>query len=376
MARALIGDLFKSRAQTLVNTVNCVGVMGKGIALEFKKRFPDMYKDYVSRCQKGEVKLGRPYLYKRAVPPWILNFPTKDHWRSLTKLDDIVNGLEYLFRHYKQWSITSLAVPPLGCGSGQLEWRIVGPTLYRSLERLDIPIELYAPYGTPHEELQPEFLEQAEPSTFAEYIKSGLHWINPAWIGLVDILRRIEEQPFHRPVGRTIFQKIVYVATEEGLPTGLQCRKGSYGPFCSALKSVITKLLNNGLMREERLGPMFAIKVGPTFKDAKKAYVDNLSKWELIVEKTADLFMRMDTKQTEVVTTVLFTARSMARAHDTDQPSERDILDEVMQWKRRHRPPLDEGEVALAVRNLAALGWIRPKASPDLPLPPKAILDI
>lgn len=374
MVKALIGDLFKSRAQTLVNTVNCVGVMGKGIALEFKKRFPDMYKDYVSRCRKGEVKLGHPYLYKRTVPPWILNFPTKDHWRSLTKLDDIVNGLEYLFRHYKQWRINSLAVPPLGCGSGQLEWRIVGPTLYRYLERLDIPVELYAPYGIPHEELQPEFLEQAEPSEFAKYIKSKPHWINPGWIGLVDILRRIEEQPFHWPVGRTIFQKIGYVATEEGLPTRLQCRKGSYGPFCSALKSVITKLLNNGLIREERLGPMFAVKVGPTFKDAQKAYADDLSKWEPILEKTADLFMRMDTKQTEVVTTVLFTARSMARTHD--QPSERDIVDEVMQWKRRSRPPLEKGEVALAVRNLAALGWIRAKASLDLPLPQKATLDL
>ena len=121
------GDIFKSKAQTLVNTVNCVGVMGKGIALEFKKRFPEMFHDYVARCRRGEMRLGQPYLFKRLVEPWILNFPTKDDWRSLTRLSDIRRGLEFLELHYRSWAIISLAVPPLGCGLGQLEWRVVGP---------------------------------------------------------------------------------------------------------------------------------------------------------------------------------------------------------------------------------------------------------
>jgi O-acetyl-ADP-ribose deacetylase (regulator of RNase III) len=131
MIEIKIGDLFNSKVQTYVNTVNCVGVMGAGIALEFKKRFPDMYNEYLDLCERGEVKLGEPYLYRSLIPPWILNFPTKNHWRSVSKLDDIVKGLEFLKAHYKEWDITSLAVPPLGCGYGQLEWRIVGPTLYR-----------------------------------------------------------------------------------------------------------------------------------------------------------------------------------------------------------------------------------------------------
>ena len=77
----LVGDILKSKAQTLINTVNCVGVMGKGIALEFKEQFPDMYENYVQRCQRGEVKPGVPYLYKTLFPPQIINFPTKDHWK-------------------------------------------------------------------------------------------------------------------------------------------------------------------------------------------------------------------------------------------------------------------------------------------------------
>lgn len=156
--KILVGDLFQSSAQTLVNTVNCVGVMGKGVALEFKERFPDMYTDYVHRCEAREVKLGQPYLFKRTTVPWILNFPTKDHWKSASKLSEIVAGLEYLSAHYKAWGITSLAVPSLGCGQGQLEWRVVVPTLYRYLEKLAIPVELYAPFGTPGAELKPEFL--------------------------------------------------------------------------------------------------------------------------------------------------------------------------------------------------------------------------
>src|SRR5437667_2509521 len=156
MVRTLEGDLFESSAQTLVNTVNCVGVMGKGLALEFKKRFPDMYEDYVRRCAAGQVRLGEPYLFRALLPPWILNFPTKDHWRSVSRLADIVAGLTYLERHYRAWGIESLAVPALGCNNGGLEWRVVGPTLYRHLSQLEIPVELYAPLGTPQVQLRQE----------------------------------------------------------------------------------------------------------------------------------------------------------------------------------------------------------------------------
>ncbi len=151
--RVLTGDLFASPAQTFVNTVNCVGVMGKGIALTFKRRYPAMYADYAQRCAAGSVRPGEPYLFVGASLPWILNFPTKRHWRSPSRLEDIVAGLEYLERHYQAWGVTSLATPALGCGAGQLAWRDVGPVLYKRLSRLSIPVELYAPVGTSEEEL-------------------------------------------------------------------------------------------------------------------------------------------------------------------------------------------------------------------------------
>lgn len=368
MVRVQIGNLFDSQAQTWVNTVNCVGVMGKGIALEFKKRFPEMFDDYAARCRRHEVRLGHPYLYKCLVPPWILNFPTKDHWRSVAKLESITRGLEHLLQHYRQWGITSLAVPPLGCGEGQLEWRIVGRILYRYLERMDIPVEVYAPYGTPQGELEPEFYKGARTGSATAGTRMRPRRVQPGWVALVEILARLEAQPYHWPTGRTLFQKIAYVATEEGLPTNLSYRRGSYGPFAPELKGVITRLVNNGLICEERLGSMFAVRVGPTFADARRAYADELQQWDSTIERIADLFLRMNTRQAEIAATVLFAARSLERARSS-LPTEWDVLAAVMEWKQRRKPQLYEGSVAETIRNLAALGWLRVRASADLPLP-------
>jgi len=359
MVKVLIGDIFDSRAQTLVNTVNCVGVMGKGIALGFKKRFPAMFRDYEDRCRRGEVKLGRPYLYKSLTPPWILNFPTKDHWRSTAKLEDIAQGFEYVLEHYEEWGVESLAVPPLGCGEGGLDWRIVGRTLYRYLSKMDIPVELYAPYGTPQEELQLDFLGERmlQAAGTPARVKAG-------WVALVSILKRIEDQPYHWPIGRTSFQKIAYLATDEGIPTGLRHERGSYGPFSRDVKRVVSSLVNNGLIREERLGSMLAAKVGPTYEDARATYADELKRWEPAVGKVADLFMRTKTQQAELVATVVFTARALQGKKR--RRTEREVVDAVMEWKQRRKPALDRDEVALTVRNLAALGWLSVRASSDL----------
>lgn len=163
--RILVADILQSKAQTLINTVNCVGIMGKGIALEFKERFPEMFDDYVRRCERKQVRPGVPYLYKGLLPPQIINFPTKDHWKSVSRIADIERGLQYLLKHYREWEVISLAIPPLGCDNGQLEWKTVGPLIYRYANQMDIPIDLYAPYGTPPKELTVDFLSQEPPAS-------------------------------------------------------------------------------------------------------------------------------------------------------------------------------------------------------------------
>lgn len=363
----LVGDILKSHAQTLINTVNCVGIMGKGIALEFKSRFPAMFEDYARRCAAGTVKPGVPYLYKTLFPPQIVNFPTKDHWKSVSRLADIERGLRILVERYREWGITSLAVPPLGCGNGQLEWRVVGPMIYRAIRKIDVPVEMYAPFGVNPRELTIEFLEQARDPSENRLSRADQPGVNPAWIALVEILHRIERLPYHWPVGRTIFQKIAYVATREGIPTGFRYRRGSFGPYSEDVKAAETALINANLLQEERYGRMFRVKSGSSFETTRKQYAAKLAEWEDIIEKTADLFVRVNTDQAEIVATVMFAAESIAK-EARDNPSETEVLHSVMQWKQKRRPPLSESDVASAIRNLGMLRWLHLKTDTELPV--------
>ncbi|MGH3430647.1 MAG: type II toxin-antitoxin system antitoxin DNA ADP-ribosyl glycohydrolase DarG [Mycobacteriales bacterium] len=360
------GDIFKSDAQTLVNTVNCVGVMGKGIALGFRKRFLDMHDDYVRRCERGEVKLGQPYLYKRPKHPWILNFPTKDHWRSMSRLADIEAGLEYLKAHYLEWGIESLAVPPLGSGLGGLEWQVVGPTLYSHLERLDIPVELYVPFGTPHDELRPAHFQN---SLMAESAPE-FGRIGPDWVALLTVLDRLEGQTYRPRIGRTSFQKLAYFATVEGLELGLNYSRSSYGPYAPELKHYVSHLLNNGLIQETRHGRMFEVRLGTTYEAAKRAFTQELVDFEPRVERLVDLFARMTTKDAEVAATVHFATKELT-GESSARPSEQQIVEAVMRWKQQRRPPLTEADVSQAVRGLNLLGWIEAQPTEDLAADPE-----
>ena len=366
--KVLVGDILQSKAQTLINTVNCVGIMGKGIAQEFKKRFPQMFEDYAQRCARKEVMPGVPYLYKTLLPPQIINFPTKDHWKSVSRITDIERGMQLLLSRYKEWGVTSLAIPPLGCGNGQLEWQAVGPLIYRYASQMDAPVELYAPYGTPPRELTIEFLSQTSRAAYRKDGRTVQSAINPAWVALVEILRRIETQPYHWPTGRTIFQKLAYVATRQGLPTGFVYKKGSFGPFSRELKNAETKLVNNNLIQEERYGKMFLVKSGPNFDRVRKDFQISLEKWMPIIEKTADLFMRVNTDQAEVIATVMFAADDL-KMETRSVPKETEVLDAVLRWKQKRRPRLDETSVASTIRNLGMLRWLDVKPDASLPVP-------
>ena len=286
--RILEGDLLKSNMHALVNTVNTVGIMGKGVALAFKKRYPEMYRDYAKRCDRGEVRLGEPYVY-HADDHVIVNFPTKQHWRSVSRLSDIEAGLDYLERHYKEWQIKSLAVPPLGCGNGQLEWRVVGPILLRHLKRLEISVELYAPHGsTLLGEIQLDLLDQIDPQ------KDQQQWrLEPWLVAIAETVHRLESLRYHWPVGRIMLQKIVYFATVAGLPTGLEFQRASYGPFASDLKAAVGRMQNNGILTEQPRGKMIEIRTGPALDDARVSYQNQLDKWDDLIDRLVDLAARL-----------------------------------------------------------------------------------
>jgi O-acetyl-ADP-ribose deacetylase (regulator of RNase III) len=142
----ICGDIFASQAQTLVNPVNCHGVMGAGLAREFARRDPTMFAEYRALCASGQLRPGVPQVYTGAVP-WVLNFPTKDHWRSPSRLTYIERGLACFADHYAAWGITSIAFPRLGCGLGGLDWAAVEPVMRRWLDPLPIGIEIVVEGG-------------------------------------------------------------------------------------------------------------------------------------------------------------------------------------------------------------------------------------
>lgn len=359
MFKALIGDMFLSQAQTLVNTVNCVGVMGKGVALAFKQRYPTMVEDYISRCERKQVQTGKPYLYKDLLGTMILNFPTKDHWRSPSRLSYIENGLDYFVEHYSKWGIKSIAFPPLGCGNGGLEWSEVGPLIYKKLAHLDIEIEVYAPYGTPKHELTNDFLSMPSQMTL-EGNGRKIEKLNPEWVVLLEVLLELGKQPYASPVGRTVFQKICYVVTEMGVQTGFNFKKGSYGPFATEVKLALHEFANRNWIREEPFGQMITLRVGNQYEEDRSKFKDLLAQYDRKIAKTVDLFSRIkNTEQAEEVLTVLFASRQLKQAEPQQEVGEQQLYDFILNWKKTWNTDDKKKAVANAIQNLTFLGWMK-----------------
>jgi O-acetyl-ADP-ribose deacetylase (regulator of RNase III)/uncharacterized protein YwgA len=333
MFKALIGDLFESQAQTLVNTVNCIGVMGKGVAEQFKRRFPEMFQDYKARTDRKAVHLGQPYFYRDSSGVQIINFPTKDHWRSPARLTDIERGLNYLVAHIDEWAVTSLALPPLGCGNGGLEWSEVGPLIYQKLHHLPISIEVFAPYGTPKQQLTKEFLSAPSQMSLEGRGRKQTP-LKPEWIVLMEILRELEAQPYANAVGRTIFQKISYVITEMGVPTGFRFNKGSYGPFSQDVKLALHDFANRNWLNEQNLGRMIALRVAPQYKEDRSRFKEEINHYQKKIAKAVDLFSRIKTtEQAEEVMTILFATRELKQSRGEENVAEQELYDYICNGK-------------------------------------------
>jgi O-acetyl-ADP-ribose deacetylase (regulator of RNase III) len=282
------GNLFRSEAQTWVNTVNTVGAMGKGVALKFRQRFPDMFEDYRRRCESGDVRLGEPFLYTREESPWILNFPTKAHWRSSSNVYPIIDGLDVLERRAPIWGVESLAVPPLGCGQGGLEWRIVGPLYYDRLSRLAIPVELYAPFHVDH----PIFVDE-RPRLFADPAEIGpgapRSLVPEDWPAL---LLTLFDSRSGRSVSRVELERLARIGLGHGLLMGVVERPSTAKREDGGFKRTLRTLMDNGLLRGSGHGPGLGYAPGPTLAfvsptmDAPRTVGirETLEDWETAIE--------------------------------------------------------------------------------------------
>lgn len=353
-----IGNIFDSTCSTIVNTVNCVGVMGKGIALEFKKKYPEMFMEYVIKCDRGEVKPGTPYFYQDNEIS-ILNFPTKDHWRSPSRLSYVIDGLNWFVENYEKYGIDSIAFPPLGCGNGGLNWNVVGPIMYQKLSKLPIYIEIYAPFGTSQREITEEFLSNSVSES--DVLGNSNSKVNPKWYLILQVVKELNERKYALKVGRTIYQKICFVLTRNGVDTGFVFSKGSYGPFSSQVKDSITALANANLIVEKQLGKMISLSVSDGVEIHREKFTDE----ELnAVKQTVDLFGRVkSTEQAEMIATVLYSYDQLIKERDVI--SDKDVYDYVLDWKPRWKTE-KEFDLCDTIQNMAMLSLMNVSCSGEL----------
>ncbi|MFC2170573.1 macro domain-containing protein [Calditrichota bacterium] len=232
MIKLKSGDLLRSDAEALVNTVNTVGVMGRGIALQFKKAFPKNYEVYKVACEKGEVEQGRMFVHERGGfqnPKFIINFPTKQHWRGKSSLEAIECGLVDLLHVVEQYEIKSIAIPPLGSGLGGLNWRDVKRRIYEAFSSLsEVEVFLYEPHGAPKGEDQVIRTEKPMMTLGqAVYIALMRLYDVPGYLYRLSLLE---------------LHKLAYFGQEAGIPLKLQFEASKYGPYSKNLRHVLIRM--------------------------------------------------------------------------------------------------------------------------------------
>ena len=226
------GDILVEDVEALVNTVNCVGIMGRGVALQFKKAWPDNFNAYAAACRRGEVQPGRMFVFEtdQLTPPrYIINFPTKRHWRGKSRIEDIEAGLEDLLEEIRKRGIISIALPPLGAGLGGLDWAEVRTRIEHALRELpEVRVVVYEP------------LEAEEPSRTTRGRKVPA--MTPGRAALVGLMDRYLSGLLDPFISLLEVHKLMYFMQEAGEPLSLRLAKGPYGPFAENLRHVLIEI--------------------------------------------------------------------------------------------------------------------------------------
>ena len=232
MIEATQGDILKAEAEALVNTVNCVGVMGRGIALQFRKAFPENFKAYKTACDAGQVQPGKMFVYdlnRICNPRFITNFPTKRHWKGKSRIEDIQSGLKALTEVVQEQGIRSIAIPPLGCGLGGLNWSDVYPLIVEAFAALpEVNVLLFEPAGAPQATAMAK--ENKVPNMTA------------GRAALLGLMRRYLAAVMDPTVTLLEVHKLMYFMQEAGEPLRLNYQKALYGPYAENLRHVLSHI--------------------------------------------------------------------------------------------------------------------------------------
>jgi O-acetyl-ADP-ribose deacetylase (regulator of RNase III) len=353
MWKIVEGNILESDVEALVNTVNTVGVMGTGIALQFKKAFPDMFAAYEAVCKAKKLQPGQMHVYDQGSmfnPRYIINFPTKRHWKGKSKLTDIETGLVALVEELTTRSINSVAIPPLGCGHGGLDWREVRPLIEQAMERVpDVEALIYAPKGAP------------EPAAMITRTRSPEMSSSRA-----NIMRLLSEYCIlGYELSLLEIQKILYFLQVAGEPLRLRFEKGSYGPYADNLRHVLHQfeghfIVGFGDGKNSPRTPirLFEQAVGEAVRVSEES---STPEQKQRVRRVFDLIEGFESPYgMELLASVHWVATHETACNDTEA-----VVHAINAWNDRKSRIMNPEHIRVAWNRLHDLGWLEPKLGRD-----------
>ncbi len=345
------GNLIYAEAEALVNTVNCVGHMGKGIALQFKKAFPDNFKAYEQACRKEAVRPGQVLVYETSSilnPKYIINFPTKRHWRGKSQLKDIEAGLISLVKEIKKRHISSIAIPPLGCGLGGLKWNVVRPLIESAFSDLpEVEVALYEPAGTPDTANMP--------------IRTKYPGMTSSRAMFIKLMQQYSELAYRLTLLE--MHKLAYFLQEAGEQLRLRYIAHLYGPYAHNLNKVLEVMEGHFIKGYgDSQKPDIEIELLPgTIEKANKF----LKKHHEAARRLKVVAKVIEGFETPYGMELLASVHWVVHHNDVTITSVDDVVQEIHSWNDRKRKVFKPEHIHVAWQRLSDEGWL-PNKKKDL----------
>lgn len=341
------GNLLEAPVEALVNTVNTVGVMGKGIALQFKQAYPAMFRAYERACKAGDVQLGKVHVFDMGGlaggPRWIINFPTKGHWRAGSRKADIESGLQDLVATIHRLNIRSLAVPPLGCGNGGLDWAEVQPMINSALGQLpNVRVLVFAPGKTPTASSMPNRTQRPKMTVG-----------QAALIALIDRYLKGLLDPF---ISLLEIHKLMYFLQAAGQPLRLRYEAKEFGPYATNLRQVLIGLEGHYTQGygDGDDSPSQVIELLPNAVDEALAFLQEDAQIHERMNRVVDLISGYE----DPVGLELLSSIHWVMCHNPDAVLSPEIAaNAVQEWSDRKRRMLKREHLTKAWKHLSSKGW-------------------
>jgi len=323
------GNLLEDSAEVYVNTVNTIGVMGKGIALQFKQAFPDIFKQYAKDCKAGNVQIGKMHVVPvegLTNPKYIIHFPTKKHWRHPSKLSYIEEGLDDLVQVVQTLDVESIALPPLGCGNGGLDWSVVRPLIINAFKGLPIDVHLYEPAGAPP--LDQMIIRTPRPKMSMGRALMIAAMENYAGLGYRMSLLEV--------------QKIAYFLHEVGALPRLKFEKHLYGPYSENLNHVLQAMEGHFIRGYGDRTSGAEIHLLEGAKEEAERLLDKHSEAKGYLKQVSDLIFGFETPyDLELLSTVDWILKeNSSKVNDSDY-----IVKSVQAWNHRKKKMFSANDI-------------------------------